>query len=211
MIGIYARKKGMTQLFTESGILLPITVLEVSQTVVLGKKTKNKHGYDATVIAADPVEDKKLSKPILGQFKRFDKSGHKRIYEVRLAGGEGELTDVLDVTYFKNISYVDVRGVGKGKGFQGVMKRHNFHGGRKTHGSKFHRAPGGTGMATFPGRTLKGTKLPGRMGGKRVTVQNVRIHEIREKENVLLLQGSVPGVKDSLVYVAPAKKKTYAG
>ncbi len=210
MIGIYARKKGMTQIFTEAGIVVPVTVLELSKTEFLERKGKERDGYDSALLATEPITEKKLSKPQLGQLKRFGKQGFKKLYEVRLANEDESIPDVIDASCFSNVSFVDVQGVGKGKGFQGVMKRHNFHGGRKTHGSKFHRAPGGTGMATFPGRTLKGTKLPGRMGGKKVTVQNIRIYEVRKEENLLLVQGSVPGARNSLVYVMPAKKKIYA-
>ena len=209
-IGLYAIKKGMTQLFTDEGLLVPVTVLECTETKLLEVKEEKSHGYDSIVFGALPVSENKLSKPIAGQFKKLEKKTFNRIYEVRTKVPKEGAPETLSASHFENVAFVDVSGKGKGKGFQGVMKRHNFSGGRKTHGSKFHREPGGTGMATFPGRTLKGTKLPGRMGGKEVTVQSLRIYEVDTDANLLYLQGSVPGFTGSVVYVTPAKKKTYA-
>ena len=142
-----------------------------------------------------------------GQFESRKLTPHRRIIEVRGYEGTCEIGDALTIDIFSDTRFVDVTGQCKGKGFQGVIKRHGFHGGRKTHGSKFHREVGSTGMAATPSRVLKGTKMAGRMPARQVTVQNLKIVEIRNSENVLLVQGAVPGPKGSWLFVKRSKKR----
>ncbi|TVQ24952.1 MAG: 50S ribosomal protein L3 [Spirochaetaceae bacterium] len=206
MVGLIGKKLGMTQVFDDAGLVTPVTVIEIHPNVVLGERTVDKDGYQALVIAGgDELSEKRVLKPVRGQFGK--NTVRKHIREFR---GEHEGVEVgseLTVAMFSDTGYVDVVATSKGKGFQGVMKRHNFGGGRATHGSKFHRANGSTGMAATPSRVHKGTKMAGRMGHERCTTQNLRVVRIDEEKQVVLVKGAVPGPKGSMVIVSQAKKR----
>ena len=201
------KKIGMTQVFTEEGVQVPVTVVAVEPQVVVQRKTKDIDGYEAIQVAAGTVKEKHVNKPLKGH---FDKAGveYKRVLrEFPLAEGEEfNVGDTLDVTVFEEGDKVDITGTSKGKGTAGLIKRHNFGRGRETHGSKFHRMPGGMGAASFPGRVWKGHRMMGRMGNERVTVQNLEVVRVDADNNFLLIKGAVPGPKNGLVRVRTTVK-----
>ena len=204
MKGLIAKKVGMTQVFDEDGSLVPVTVIRVDPNVVIAKKTKETFGYDAVVLGLD--EKKKPTKAYKGQFPE-NISPKKNLKEFRDFENDVAVGDEVGIELFEGLRYLDVTATSKGKGFQGVMKRWGFHGGRSTHGSKFHREPGGTGQCTSPGHCFKNIKMPGHMGCERVTVQNLRIVKIDPELKVLMVRGSVPGNKDCTLIVKSAVKK----
>ena len=200
--GILGTKLGMTQIFNESGECIPVTVIRVGPCTVIQKKSKLKDGYTAVQIGYDDIKEKHLSKPKQGHFKANGLKFHRHLREFRIAD-EG-LYDVglrLDINLFQFGDKVDVSGESKGKGFQGVMKRHGHSGGPGAHGSRFHRAPGSIGQNSSPGEVAKGTKLPGRMGGEAITVRNLEVVGIRSDEQNILVRGAIPGPNGALVYV----------
>ena len=205
MIGLLGKKVGMTQVFDEAGRLVPVTVLEVEPNLVVGKRTPDRDGYSAVILGTGVQKEQRVSKPVRGQYG--DAAPRKTMVEFRDFEQDCEVGDELGVSLFSEIRFVDVIGRSKGKGYQGVMKRHGFGGGRKTHGSKFHRANGSTGMAAWPSRVIKGTKMPGRMGGERSTMLNLRVIRVDVENNLLLVQGAVPGTKDGVIRIRPAVKK----
>lgn len=206
MLGLIGKKVGMTQVFDDRGVLTPVTVIKIEDNVVVSERTVEKSGYSACVIGAVDAKKNRVTKPYAGQFK--DVCEPKRmLVEMRDYEKEVNIGDVLGLDIFQDIAFVDVEGTSKGKGYQGVMKRHNFSGGRATHGSKFHRGLGGTGMAATPSRVFKGTKMPGRMGGEKTTVQNLRVVKIDAEKKVLMVKGAVPGPRQSVVIVKKSKKK----
>ena len=206
MIGLIGKKIGMTQVFDESGVLTPVTVIKFDDNFVVGERIRERDGYSACLLGSCEMKESRVSKPYAGQFKGEVKP-QKHLFEVRDFDADYEVGMKLGVELFSDINYVDVSGTSKGKGYQGVMKRHNYSGGRKSHGSKFHRAPGSTGMAAWPSKVLKGKKMPGRMGGEQKTVQNLSIISIDEENQILLVEGAVPGRRNGLVFVKSAKKK----
>lgn len=206
MIGLIGRKIGMTQVFDEDGVLTPVTVVHFEPNVVVSERKAEKDGYDAVVIGSGHMKQNRVTKPYAGQFPE-GVSPTKLLMELRDFDAEYAVGGSLGVELFDGYGYVDVVGTTKGKGYQGVMRRHGFRGGRKTHGSKFHRAPGSTGQAAWPSKVIKGRKMPGRMGAERRTVQNLRIVKIDSEKQVLLVGGTVPGARNSLVLVRDAKKK----
>ena len=206
MLGLMAKKIGMTQVFDEEGNLVPVTVLRIDPNVVVAQKTPEKDGYSAVILGVDDLKPQRVSKPYKGQFPE-NITPKKRIREFRDFEKEVAPGDSLGVDLFEGVRYVDVTGISKGKGFQGVVKRYGFGGGRKTHGSKFHREPGSTGQSTYPGKTFKNVKLPGRMGRERVTVLSLRLVQVDAEKRLLMIRGAVPGVNKSLVVVRAAVKK----
>ena len=206
MLGLMAKKVGMTQVFDESGNLIPVTVVRVDPNVVIAQKTKDKDGYNAVVLGMDEQKQNRVSKPYAGQFPE-NISPKKKMREFRDFEKEVTPGDKLGAELFEGIRYVDVTGVSKGKGFQGVMKRWGFHGGRAAHGSKFHREPGSTGQSTYPHKSFKNIKLPGRMGRERVTVLSLRVVKVDTEKQLVLIRGAVPGVNKGLVVVRAAVKK----
>lgn len=201
------KKIGMTQIFTEEGEQVPVTVVAVEPQVVVQRKTADIDGYEAIQVATGAVKEKRVNKPLKGH---FDKAGveYKRVLrEFPLAEGEDfNVGDELNVTVFEEGDKVDVTGTSKGKGTAGLIKRHNFGRGRETHGSKFHRMPGGMGAASYPGRVWKGHRMMGRMGNERVTVQNLEVVRVDADNNFLLIKGAVPGPKNGLVRVRATVK-----
>ena len=206
MKGLIAKKVGMTQVFDESGNLTPVTVIRVEPNVVVSTRTKENNGYEAVVLGLGDVKASKVNKAYAGQFS--ENVTPKRILkEFRDFDNEVKVGDQIGLELFECVRFLDVTATSKGKGFQGVMKRWGFHGGRATHGSKFHREAGGTGMCTTPGHTFKNIKMPGRMGFERITVQNLKVVKIDPELNVILVRGAVPGVKNCTLIVKSAVKK----
>jgi len=206
MVGLYARKVGMTQVFDEAGNQFPVTVMRIEPNVVLGTKTKEKDGYTAIVVGIDDMKKKNVTKPKAGQFPETIPP-KKKIREIRDFEKQVTVGDTLGIEMLEGIRYVDVSGVSKGKGFQGVVRRYGFGGGRKTHGSKFHREPGSTGQNTYPARTFKNRKLPGRMGREKVTILSLRVIKMDLEKQLIMVRGAVPGINKGLVFVRSAVKK----
>ncbi len=206
MLGLIGKKVGMTQVFDDRGVLTPVTVIKIDDNIVVSERTEEKNGYSACVIGAVDAKKNRVTKPYAGQFKDVC-DPKKWLVEMKDYEREVSIGDVLGVDIFQDIAFVDVEGTSKGKGFQGAMKRHNFAGGRSTHGSKFHRGLGGTSMAATPSRVFKGTKMPGRMGGEKTTVQNLRVVKVDAEKKVLMVKGAIPGPRQSVVIVKKSKKK----
>ena len=191
MIGLIAEKVGMTQVFDENGVLTPVTVIKVDENTVVGERTAEKNGYSAVVLGYGDIKKKHVTKPYAGQFAEGIEP-RKKLVEFRDFELECKPGDKLGIEVFSDIDTVDVIGTSKGKGYAGVMKRHNFGGGRATHGSKFHRQNGGVGMSSTPGKLMKGLKMAGRMGSDRVTVQNIKVVKVDAEKKVILIAGAVP-------------------
>lgn len=205
--GILGRKVGMTQIFSDAGEMLPVTVIEVQPNVVLQLKTAETDGYNAVQLGYEDKREVLSNKPALGHVKKANTAPKRFIRELRDAElGDVEVGNEIKVDTFAAGDIVDVTGTSKGKGFQGVIKRHNQSRGPETHGSRYHRRPGSMGMATHPGKVFKGKKLAGRMGGEQVTVQNLEIVRVDTERNVLLIKGNVPGAKKSLIEIKSAVK-----
>jgi large subunit ribosomal protein L3 len=201
-----ARKVGMTQIFDDSGNLIPVTVLRVDPNTVIARKEKEKDGYEAVVLGIDEAKKNRITKPVAGQFPEGI-GPKKTVREFRDFEKDVKAGDSLGAELFEDCRYVDVTGISKGKGFQGVVKRWGFGGGRRSHGSKFHREPGSTGQSTYPHKTFKNVKLPGRMGRERVTVLSQRLVKVDTEKQLLLIRGAVPGINKGLVFVRAAVKK----
>jgi large subunit ribosomal protein L3 len=201
-----AKKVGMTQIFDDSGSLVPVTVLRIDPNTVIARKEKEKDGYEAVILGVDEVKKNRITKPVAGQFPEGI-TPKKTVREFRDFEKDVKAGDSLGVELFEGCRYVDVTGISKGKGFQGVVRRWGFGGGRKTHGSKFHREPGSTGQSTYPHKTFKNVKLPGRMGRERVTVLSQQLVKVDTEKQLLLIRGAVPGINKGLVFVRAAVKK----
>ncbi len=200
--GILGKKLGMTQVFDpETGGVTPVTVIAAGPCPVVQVKTQAADGYDAVQLAFDAVADRKLSKGELGHLKKFDVGAHRKLVEFR-GGIDGAVEgESVTVEVFTPGDKIKVAGIGIGKGFQGTIKRHNFGSGPRSHGSHNIRKPGSIGASATPSRVFKGIKLPGRMGGKRVTQLGLTVHDIDAEQNLLLVKGSVPGPKNGIVEV----------
>lgn len=204
--GIIGRKIGMTQVFAPDGAALPVTVLKAGPCVVVRRKTADRDGYDAVQLGLVEERPARVSKAVAGLFARANVPPTRVRREMPLTGseeppGEGER---VDVSLFAAGDQVDITAVSRGRGFQGVMKRHGFAGGRATHGSMFHRAPGSIGQSSYPSRVLKGMRAPGRMGGDRVTVRNLRVIEVDAEQHRLVVRGAVPGAPGVCVVIRKA-------
>jgi large subunit ribosomal protein L3 len=207
-VGLLGKKIGMTRVYDATGKATPVTVIEAGGNSLLQTKTVEKDGYQALQVGFDTQKESRLPKPLLGHFKKAEAEPKKFVREFRLPDGtqiEGELN--LAVTQFEAGQFVDVVGRSKGKGFQGVVKKHGFAGQPAAHGSKMHRRNGAIGNRSTPGRVWKNMGMPGHLGDDRVTVQNLRIIQVRAEDNVILIGGAVPGANGSYVVVRPAKKK----
>jgi large subunit ribosomal protein L3 len=204
--GLIGKKLGMTQVYMEDGLAVPVTVLEVEPSVVIQRKTKKVDGYNALQLGYGRVKQKSVSKPRQGHLAKAEKGFFRTLREIK----SDEACDPgyeFKVDMFQNGDFVDIIGTTKGKGFAGSVKRHGFGGGRATHGSMFHRAPGSIGASADPSRVLKGKKLPGHMGDERKTVQNMMVVAVRSEKNLLLVKGAVPGSRNSIVVIKKSKKK----
>jgi large subunit ribosomal protein L3 len=206
MLGLIGRKVGMTQVFDERGVLTPVTVIQIEENQVVGERSEEKNGYQAVVMGAVDRKASRVTKPYGGQFPDSVKP-KQRLIEMRDYESDYEIGQKFGAEVFKDVLYVDVTGTSKGKGYQGVMKRHGFSGGEKTHGSKFHRGLGATGMAADPSKVHKGTKMPGRMGADKKTVQNLRVIRVDEERQFVLVKGAVPGPRKGFVIIQKANKK----
>ena len=208
MQGILGKKVGMTQVFGDKGQMLPVTVLEVGPCLVVQRKTTETDGYEAVQIGlVEKRAPRNVTKPQQGHFKKAGVAPTRRLQEFAIdEGEEWKAGDEVKASIFEAGEYVDVVGTSKGKGFQGVVKRHGFRGGRATHGSMFHRAPGSIGASSFPSRVYPGMRAAGRMGGKRNTAKNLRVVQVDAERNVILVSGAVPGATGSYVSIRRAKK-----
>ncbi|MCZ6554561.1 MAG: 50S ribosomal protein L3 [Candidatus Dadabacteria bacterium] len=191
--GLIGKKIGMTEIFLDDGTVVVSTVIEAGPCFVVQKKTADKDGYEAVQIGFEGVKPQRVSKPLLGHFKKAGVPPLRHIIEFDPEGEDYNLGDTIDAGIFKEGDIVDVVGNSKGKGFSGTMKRHNFRGQPASHGGMAHRRPGGIGQASYPGKVWKGMKMPGQMGNERVTVQGISVVRVDVEKNVLIVKGSVPG------------------
>jgi large subunit ribosomal protein L3 len=202
---ILGRKLGMTQVWSEDDQLVPVTVIKAGPCVVTQIKTADKEGYEAIQIGFGDIKAKQVNKPMQGHFDKGGVEPSKVLREVHVdSAANYELGQAVTVEQFAEVKKVDVSGVSKGKGFAGVIKRHNFRGGPGGHGSHFHRAPGSVGQCATPSRVFKGLKLPGHMGDEKVTVRNLEVVKVDVEQNLLLVKGAIPGGKGALVSVRTA-------
>jgi large subunit ribosomal protein L3 len=209
-IGLLGQKIGMTSIYDARGKLRPVTVIAAGDNVLLRRLTVENEGYSAVQVGFQVQKESRVNQSLLGEFRKAGVEPKKLMREFRLekVAPEGEIN--LAVTQFQAGDFVDVIGRSKGKGFQGVMKKHNFAGQGAAHGSKTHRRNGAIGNRSTPGRIWKNMGMPGHMGDERVTVQNLQVMQVREAEKVILISGAVPGANGSYVVVRPAIKKTAA-
>lgn len=197
----------MTQIFRENGEVVPVTVVEAGPLYVVQKKTVEKDGYNAIQVGFENVKEKKINRPTKGHFDKGNVEYKKYLREFRVENPEEfQIGQEIKVNVFAEGDKVDVIGISKGKGTQGVIKRHGFGRGRETHGSKFHRMPGGMGASAYPGKVFKGHRMGGRMGNERVTVQNLEVVRVDVDKNLILIRGAIPGAKKGLVTIKETTK-----
>ena len=208
MKGLIGKKLGMTSIYDEQGTAVPVTVLEVGPCVIVQRKDEARDGYSAVQLGYAEQKEQRLNKPKLGHYKKAGVEAKRVLREFRVsADTDVVIGDVVDVSAFEEVNFVDVVATGKGRGFQGVVKRYDFGGGRASHVGGWLRRTGSIGMCEFPGRVFKGKKMPGHMGSKRVTTQNLRVMQVRAEENLILIKGSVPGANGGIVTVKESLKK----
>lgn len=201
-------KLGHTRVYDSKGIITPVTVVLAGPNRVLQCKTQDSDGYNAVQLGFNDQKEQRLSKPLLGHIKKFNGQPVKRIREFRDFSKDVKPGDVLGATVFAPGDYVDAIGVTKGRGFEGVVKRHAFAGGDSTHGAKgWHRRSGAIGQRLFPGTVMRGMKMPGHMGQVRRTTQNLQVIQVREADNILLISGSIPGAEGDYVVIRESKKR----
>ena len=205
--GIIGRKVGMTQIFDEKGMVIPVTVIEAGPCIVAQVKTVETDGYNAVQLGFGDVKLKKVNKPVQGHYAKANLTPKKHLREFRLEDVSGvKVGDEIKADVFAAGDKIDVQGTSKGKGFQGVIKRHGQHRGPMGHGSMYHRRPGSMGSTSTPGRVFKGKKLPGHMGVQTVTIQNLDVVRVDMDKNVILVKGSVPGVKGAILKIKTSVK-----
>ena len=202
---ILAKKVGMTQIFNEAGELVPVTVLQAGPCVVTQVKTVENDGYDAVQVGFEDIREKLVNKPVKGMFDKAGVSYKRYVREFKLEG-EYSVKDEIKVDVFEEGDKIDATAIAKGKGFQGAIKRHGQSRGPMAHGSKYHRHAGSNGSCSTPSRVFKGKKMPGHMGGKKVTTQNLEVVRVDAEKNLLLVKGAVPGPKKSLVTIKESVK-----
>jgi large subunit ribosomal protein L3 len=208
MQGLIGKKLGMTQVYDQNGQHVPVTVIEVGPCVVLQRKINARDGYEAVQLGFIDQKEHRVTKPLLGHFKKAGVAPKRIVREFRVdAAHAAKEGDTITSEIFDGATFVDVVGVSKGQGFQGVVKRHRMGGGPAAHGHTSHRRPGSIGMRTKPGRIFKNKRMPGHMGNVRVTVQNLKVVQVRKDDNAILVQGAVPGPTGSIVVVSKAIKK----
>ncbi len=209
MNGIIGKKIGMTQVHDDRGHQVAVTVLEAGPCTVVQRKNTARDGYSSVQLGFGEQKEQRLSRAIAGHLKKAGAAPVRVLREVPVdAGDEIKEGDAVNVSMFEGVSHVDVIATSKGRGFQGVMKRHNFGGGRATHGSGMHRRTGSVGMKEEPARVIKGKPMPGHMGHARVTTENLRVVQVRGEDNVLLVEGSVPGPNGGIVLIRKSTKKS---
>ena len=207
--GILGKKIGMTQVFRADGQVVPVTVLRAGPCVVVQRKTPTTDGYNAVQLGLQEfVKASRINKPETGHLKKANADGVRFLRELRLQPGDDDLKagDRVLVDQFKAAEKVDVIGVSKGRGFAGIIKRHNFKGGPESHGSMFHRAPGSIGASSFPSRVFPGMRMAGHMGDQQVTIRNLEIVQVDVEDNVILVKGAVPGPNGGYVLVRRSKR-----
>lgn len=205
-IGLLGNKVGMTQIFDESGNIIPVTILKVGPCVIIQLKTKSKDGYDSIQIGYGNLSSKALSQPELGHLQKSNIQPLKYLKEFKITEADNfSIGQILNVDSFSPGQFVNIRGKSIGKGFSGLQKRHNFSRGPMTHGSKNHREPGSIGMGTTPGRVLPGKKMAGQLGNKITTIRKLKIIQINSEENLLVIKGSVPGKPGNLLSIIPSE------
>ena len=202
---ILAKKVGMTQIFNEAGELVPVTVLQAGPCVVTQVKTIENDGYEAVQVGFEDIREKLVNKPVKGMFDKAGVSYKRYVREFKLEG-EYSVKDEIKVDVFEAGNKIDATAIAKGKGFQGAIKRHGQSRGPMAHGSKYHRHAGSNGSCSTPSRVFKGKKMPGHMGGKKVTTQNLEVVRVDAEKNLLLVKGAVPGPKKSLVTIKESVK-----
>jgi len=206
VVGLLGNKIGMTQIFDESGNIIPVTILKVGPCVVTQVKTKSKDGYDSIQIGYGNVSSKALTQPELGHLQKSNIQPLKYLKEFKVNNtDEFQIGQVLNVESFAQGQLVNIRGKSVGKGFSGLQKRHNFTRGPMTHGSKNHREPGSIGMGTTPGRVLPGKKMAGQLGNKITTIKKLKVIQINSEENILVIKGSIPGKPGNLLSIVPSE------
>ena len=204
---LIGKKIGMTQIFDEKGTVIPVTVIEAGPCTVVQIKTQQTDGYDAVQLGFGDIKEKKVTKPIKGHFAKAKLTPKKHLREFRVDNiSEYKIGDEKKADVFQVGDIVDIQGITKGKGFQGVIKRHGQHRGPMGHGSMYHRRPGSMGACATPGRVFKGKKLPGHMGVETVTIQNLKVVRVDLDKNVILVKGSVPGNKGAVLKIKNAAK-----
>ena len=202
--GLLGKKLGMTQIFDETRFT-PVTVIEAGPCRVVTIKTKERDGYESVQLSFGEVKERKLSKAELGHLKKAEAPATRVLREFQKVG-EVTVGQSINVDIFKKGDWVDVIGISKGKGFQGVVKRHHYAGGPESHGSMFHRHPGSMGASSYPSRVWKGKTLPGHMGARQITAQRLKVVESRPDENLLFVRGAIPGAANGLIMVRKSKK-----
>lgn len=204
---LVGRKVGMTQIFTEDGTLVPVSVIEIEPQVVVQKKTKETDGYEALQVGFGAAKKHRMTKAMLGHFDKASVGYKKYLRELPVEATDSyNIGDEIKADVFTAGEFVDVSGTSKGKGTQGVVRRHGFGRGRETHGSKFHRMPGGLSAGTYPGRVFKNHKMAGKMGNRRTTVQNLEVIRVDADKNFILVKGAVPGPKKGILYIKESVK-----
>jgi large subunit ribosomal protein L3 len=210
MDGMLGRKIGMTQIYAEDGTAVPVTVVKAGPCLVVQRRTKERDGYEAVqlgLVEDRPPKMRRIGSALAGHFAKAGVPALRRTMEFSLTAGEDvKPGDEVKASIFHENDYVDIVGTSKGKGFQGVVKRHGFAGGRATHGSMFHRAPGSIGSSAFPSRVFPGMRAAGRMGGERVTVKNLRVIKVDLEQNLIYLRGAVPGPRHGYLAIKRAKR-----
>ena len=207
MLGLLGKKLGQTNVYDAQGVLVPVTIVRVGPNRVIQTKTVESDGYNAVQLGFDDQKEQRVTKPLLGHFKKHGALPTKRVGEFRDFSLPVKPGDVIGAAIFAQGDFVDAVGVSKGRGFEGVMKRHNFRGGDASHGAKgWRRRPGAIGQRLFPGTVMRGMKMPGHMGQIRRTAQNLQIIQVREADNVLLIKGAIPGANNDYVVIRESKK-----
>jgi large subunit ribosomal protein L3 len=207
MLGLLGKKLGQTSVYDARGVLVPVTIVLAGPNRVIQTKTVESDGYNAVQLGFDDQKEHRVTKPLLGHFKKFGAAAVKRVREFRDFTLPVKPGDIVGPSIFAQGDFVDAIGITKGRGFEGVMKRHHFRGGDASHGAKgFRRRPGAIGQRLFPGTVMRGMKMPGHMGQVRRTAQNLQIIQVREADNLLLIKGAIPGSNNDYVIIREAKK-----
>lgn len=207
-LGVVGKKLGMTQVFDEKGLAIPVTVIKVDPLTVTQVKTVETDGYNAIQVGFEPAKEKHLTKAEIGHFKKNGLDNFRHLQEFRIDNSaEYKVGDTINVSVLSEIAKVDVTGQSIGKGFQGTVKRWNFGRGPMGHGSKNHREPGSIGAGTTPGRVIKGKRMAGNMGNERVTIKKLSVVKVDSENNLLLVKGSVPGSEGKMVTIVPSRTK----
>ena len=207
-LGVIGKKLGMTQIFSEEGLAIPVTVIKVDTTVVTQIKTVEKDGYNAIQVGTIPAKEKHLTKAEIGHFKKNGLDNYRHLQEFRVDNvADYTVGQVIDLSVLNDTQKVDVTGTSIGKGFQGTVKRWNFSRGPMAHGSKNHRAPGSIGAGTTPSRVIKGKRMAGNMGNERVTISKLKLVKVDNENGLVLVKGSVPGCEGRLVTIVPSRTK----